>query len=153
MKNGKFSISTTSSVSISNSLNWTLFDESLLSFQDWDAWLGIKLNKPDAKFYRIEKPLLYFVQHESERVSRNYKKRLKALHQLLFKYKDKSVNISGFIYKEKLNLLILKLESGNRSVLSKSILFLGSFISTPSYFRYSYTYRRLGRYLFKEGKI
>ncbi|MCE7055298.1 glycosyltransferase family 2 protein [Algoriphagus sp. AGSA1] len=150
ISSGAFSISTTSSVTIKNDISWELFDENLTSFQDWDAWFNLTQTKPDGLFFRIEKPLLYFIQHDNSRVSKNHEKRIAALNQLLEKYKSKGINISGFFVKEKLNLLLLSFE--NESPMQKMLKLGYSLLKNPSFFNYKYTYKRVGRFLFKEGK-
>jgi glycosyltransferase involved in cell wall biosynthesis len=154
MRNGEFSISTTSSVSLKNQIDWQLFDESLLSFQDWDAWFNLTIVKPNATFYRIDRPLLGFTQHGIDRVSQNYKRRFNALKQIKAKYKNKGVSIRGFLYKEKLNILLMRMRMEKIPKLLAYLELSAWLVWNPLSFQYGYTYKRIGRFLFRdEGKL
>lgn len=150
MANGNFSISTTSSVSLLNQIHWELFDESLESFQDWDAWFNLTMVHPDAKFHHIKRPLVCYADHGNNKVSKNHERRWKALQQLKIKYQKKKVDISGFLLKEKLNLLLMELKSKNLSKLFMVPKLSAMLVANPLFFRYSYTYRRIGRFIFKD---
>lgn len=146
---GKFSISTTSSVSVKNEIDGNLFDESLASFQDWDAWFNLILTMPGIRLYRIEEPLLYFTQHNKERVSKNIDRREASLFSLKKKYAERGIDISGFVYKQKLNLLILSLRKNRSTKTEASFSFMKAVISDPEFLLYAYTYKRIGRFMFK----
>src|SRR5690606_15843800 len=135
---GEFSISTTSSVSIKNDFSGSLFDESLPSFQDWDAWFSILLKRPGARLHRIEEPLIYFTQHSKARISKNTAKREAALRQLKRKYESIGLDISGFVHKQKLNLLILQLQHRRASKTESVIRFLAAFVRQPQQLLYLY---------------
>lgn len=146
---GKFSISTTSSVTLKNELTHPLFDESLQSFQDWDAWFNIALSHSDAKFHRIAKPLLYFIQHSNERISKNYEKRLAALGLMKRKYSERGINIAGFYYKEKLNLYFLFADEKKLSKYQTISYLVKRILKEPAFFRFLYTYKRIARFILK----
>ena len=150
MANGIFSISTTSSVSLLNKIDWQVFDESLMSFQDWDAWLNLTIVQPNAKFHHIKKPLIYYTHHESNKVTKNYRRRLNALDQVKAKYGEKEIDVSGFFFKEKLNLLLAELKKSKVSTFSSISRLATILITHPGLFGYPYTYRRIGRFLFKD---
>lgn len=146
---GRFSISTTSSVTLKNELTHPLFDESLQSFQDWDAWFNIALSNSDAKFHRIAKPLLYFIQHSNERISKNYRKRFAALGLIKRKYSEKGIDITGFYYKEKLNIYLLFAEGKKFSKYQAITYIVKKMLKEPAFFRFLYTYKRIARFILK----
>ena len=61
------------------------FDESLPSMQDWDLWFRLSRNFP---FVHLNAPLVRYYEHEDERVSRNYDKRLRALELVCQKHES-----------------------------------------------------------------
>lgn len=150
MANGTFSISTTSSVSLLNKIEWQVFDESLMSFQDWDAWFNLTIVQPNAIFHHIKKPLIYYTHHEINKVTKNYRRRLNALQQVKAKYEKKKIDVSGFFFKEKLNLLLAEVKKSKASKFSSILRLSTMLITHPSLFGYHYTYRRIGRFLFKD---
>lgn len=148
---GDFSISTTSSVSIKNELKHRLFDESLPSFQDWDAWFSLALARTDVKFHRIKEPLLCFTQHEHVRVSQNHGGRLLALQMLEKKYQKLKIDITGFVDKQKVNLIILHAKQQRKSILSVAGIILAGLFYQPELLKYKYTYKRIARFLIKRN--
>lgn len=149
---GVFSISTTSSVSLVNKIDTKLFDEKLSSFQDWDAWFNLVLINPAAKIFHIKKPLIYYFAHNDQnKVTKDTKKRLHALFQLKKKYDALGIDISGFFHKQKLDIVLMQLAYGNLSKALLLIKLVGVLMGNPLFFRYAYTYRRIGRFLFKGG--
>jgi glycosyltransferase involved in cell wall biosynthesis len=150
MINGEFSIGTTSSVTLKkNNLPDKLFDESLASFQDWDAWLSIALKNGDVLFKKIDKPLLYFVQHSAERTSMNFSKRKQALDQILNKY-QKFTGIRRFYNNELLNINILKADTVSSAGLIRKAYLLTKFFLYPPFWTNLYTLKRTGKYLLKD---
>ncbi len=83
--NGNFCPATTSIVSIKAECikKCGLFDESLVSFQDWDFWFRIAHH---FSFAHIPKVLVHFRQHTGERTSQNETKRLTGLNQISEKW-------------------------------------------------------------------
>lgn len=154
MADGVFSISTTSSVSLLNDIDWQVFDESLLSFQDWDAWFNLTMVRPDAKFCHIKKPLIYYTHHENNKATKNYERRLNSLGQVKEKYEMSGIDVSGFFFKEMLNLLLIKLKRDKTSKFLSLTQVLALLVTNPRLFVYPYTYRRIGRFLFRnEGRL
>ncbi|VEP13235.1 putative Glycosyl transferase [Hyella patelloides LEGE 07179] len=87
MNLGRFCPITTSSVTVVNSCftKCGLFDENLVSFQDWDMWYRIALEND---FDCIPEPLIVFRQHFSTRTSQTIDRRLKGLEQVINKWHD-----------------------------------------------------------------
>jgi glycosyltransferase involved in cell wall biosynthesis len=145
--NGDFSIGTTSSVTLKkSSVPGVLFDESLVSFQDWDAWLSIALKKPGALFKKIERPLLYFFHHEADRTSRDWKKRRKGLEQVFSKYQEFQ-DIRGFYNNELLNIYILKANATLTNPISKRAFLLYRFFLYPPFWLNLFAIKRVGKYI------
>ncbi len=112
MSKAKFCPATSSIVSIKRDCvtKCGLFDESLVSFQDWDYWFRIAQK---FKFVHIPAVLVHFRQHLGDRTSHNEEKRRKGLNQIINKWKDK-INVNEFsrsfiisiYYKNSKNLLV-----------------------------------------------
>ena len=86
---GDFCPHTTSCVSVTKSCftDFGLFDESLVSFQDWDMWYRIA--EGGAEFACISEPLIIFRQHLGARTSKSIDRRLQGLAALLKKWQGK----------------------------------------------------------------
>lgn len=112
MSKAKFCPATSSIVSIKRDCvtKCGLFDESLVSFQDWDYWFRIAQT---FEFVHIPAVLVHFRQHLGDRTSHNEEKRRKGLNQIINKWKDK-INVNEFsrsfiisiYYKNSKNLLV-----------------------------------------------
>ncbi len=63
-----------------------LFDESLVSFQDWDLWFRIA---HQFQFVHIPMVLVHYRQHLGDRTSHNENKRRKGLNQICKKWGEK----------------------------------------------------------------
>ncbi|GAA4903525.1 glycosyltransferase family A protein [Mucilaginibacter defluvii] len=94
MRKGDFCPITTTSVTVTKKAieESGLFDENLVSFQDWDMWFRIA---HQYKFAHIDKSLIKFREHFGERTSKSIDKRLKGLGQVVQKWKAK-VDMSAF---------------------------------------------------------
>lgn len=98
-----------------------LFDENLVSFQDWDYWFRIA---HAFQFAHIPIVLVYFRQHLGDRTSNNEEKRRKGLNQIIHKW-HAEINVKEFsrnfiisiYYKNSRNLMISgeKLEAFKKS--------------------------------------
>lgn len=112
MGNARFCPATSSIVSIRRECveKCGLFDENLVSFQDWDYWFRIA---HDFKFVHIPVVLVNFRQHLGDRTSHNEEKRRKGLNQIVNKW-DNRINTNAFsrsfiisiYYKNSRNLLL-----------------------------------------------
>lgn len=146
MIDGRFSIGTTSSVSLKKKdLREPVFDESLVSFQDWDAWLRIAIENKQARFRRIQKALICFNQHSGDRTSRNAEKREHGFRQLLEKHLQ--LKGSGFYFIELLNISVMKIDAGGGGSLRKRFELLVRFLVRPAWWFRKYTVKRTARYL------
>lgn len=87
MERGTFCPYTTSSVTVLRKCfeQCGLFDEQLVSFQDWDMWYRIAQRYP---FGCINQPLVEFRQHLGQRTSKSFDCRLQGLEQLIAKWND-----------------------------------------------------------------
>lgn len=112
MGKAKFCPATTSMVSIRRECveKCGLFDENLVSFQDWDYWFRIAHN---FKFLHIPIILVHFRQHLNSRTSQNEENRLKGLKQICNKWENEIDNkiffrrwIRSIYYKNSLNALL-----------------------------------------------
>jgi glycosyltransferase involved in cell wall biosynthesis len=85
MQNGDFCPISTSLVTVSRTAvaQCGLFDESLISFQDWDMWFRISKK---FKFLHIPRVLIKFRQHTGVRTSKSIDKRLAGLGQVVKKW-------------------------------------------------------------------
>ncbi len=94
MGNAKYCPATSSIVSITRQCveKCGLFDESLVSFQDWDYWFRIA---HVFSFAHIPKVLVHFTQHLGDRTSQNENKRKKGLSQICSKWGEK-INVNEF---------------------------------------------------------
>ncbi|MBE9585361.1 glycosyltransferase family 2 protein [Mucilaginibacter sp. JRF] len=94
MRKGDFCPITSTSVSVTASAIKAcgLFDEDLVSFQDWDMWFRIA---ELSSFAHVPQSLVKFRQHYGLRTSKSIEKRLKGLSQIVAKWKGK-VDISEF---------------------------------------------------------
>ncbi|MCD8740540.1 glycosyltransferase family 2 protein [Mucilaginibacter roseus] len=94
MRQGDFCPITTTCVTVTKQAveESGLFDENLVSFQDWDMWFRIAHQH---KFAHIDKSLIKFREHFGERTSKSIEKRLKGLGQVVQKWKAK-VDMSAF---------------------------------------------------------
>lgn len=94
MGNAKFCPATSSIVSIKRECveKCGLFDEILVSFQDWDYWFRIAHLFP---FVHIPIVLVHFRQHLGDRTSHNENKRRKGLNQICNKWGEK-INVREF---------------------------------------------------------
>jgi len=128
MGNAKFCPATSSIVSITRSAvqKCGLFDENLVSFQDWDYWFRIA---HEFEFAHIPVVLVNFRQHLGDRTSHNEEKRRKGLSQIVNKWGNR-INIDAFsrtfmisiYYKNSRNLLL----SGNKlGAFKKSLKLFG----------------------------
>jgi glycosyltransferase involved in cell wall biosynthesis len=126
MGKAKFCPASTSMVSIRRKCieKCGLFDEKLLSFQDWDYWFRIAHK---FKFIHIPMILVHFRQHLRGRTSQNEESRLKGLKQICDKW-GKEIDIKIFLrywirsmyHKNSLNALLAGDKSGIK-VISKNI--------------------------------
>ncbi len=112
MSNATFCPATSSIVSIRRECveKCGLFDEKLVSLQDWDYWFRIA---HEFQFIHIPMVLAHFRQHLGDRTSHNEEKRRKGLDQIINKWHEKiNVNklsknlIISIFYKNSKNLLI-----------------------------------------------
>ncbi|MEO7960157.1 MAG: glycosyltransferase family A protein [Ginsengibacter sp.] len=116
-----------------------MFDETMVSLQDWDYWFRIAHH---FEFAHIPKTLVHFRQHLGDRVSQNETKRLLGIQQICDKWGDQ-INIPRFTksmnrvlyYQLSLNALM----SGQRELfMIKSLQMLNnknlSFESVKSFF-------------------
>ncbi|TSD66482.1 glycosyltransferase family 2 protein [Inquilinus sp. KBS0705] len=150
MLKGKFSIGTTSSVTIQKAcIKQKLFDENLISFQDWDAWISIAIKQKDIIFTKIHQPLLYFVQHGADRTSTDIVKRRKGLEQILKKY-SKFEHIKIFYVNELLNIEVLKANNIEANSFFKKAYLLGKFFLYPPFWINLYSLKRTGKFIFKD---
>lgn len=151
MSKGIFCPVSTSIVSIKTECvsNLGLFDEQLVSFQDWDFWFRISHSY---NFYHVPEVLVEFRQHLGERTSQTESKRLKGLEQICEKWRDeikvkefrkfftmsllvknsRNALMSGkrlVAFKKSMNLLHLKFFGYNslKSFLKLGVEILGSF--------------------------
>jgi glycosyltransferase involved in cell wall biosynthesis len=87
MCKGRFCPATTTAVTVRKECfeKSGLFDESLVSFQDWDMWFRIAHNY---SFVLIDEPLVRFRQHFGSRVSYDIDKRLSGLKQISTKWAE-----------------------------------------------------------------
>ena len=94
MGRAKFCPATSSIVSIKKECveQCGMFDESLVSFQDWDYWFRIAHNYI---FMHIPTVLVHYTQHLGDRTSQNEDKRRKGLNQICDKWK-KEINVTQF---------------------------------------------------------
>lgn len=94
MRQGDFCPITTTCVTVSKKaiVESGLFDEQLISFQDWDMWFRIAHKY---KFAHIGQSLIKFREHFGVRTSKSIDKRLKGLGQVVQKWKGK-VDMSAF---------------------------------------------------------
>jgi glycosyltransferase involved in cell wall biosynthesis len=94
MRKVKFCPATTSMVSIRRECveRSGLFDENLVSFQDWDYWFRIAHN---FRFIYVPIILVHFRQHLGRRTSQNEENRLKGLKQICSKW-EKEIDIKIF---------------------------------------------------------
>lgn len=146
MFKGKFSIGTTSSVSLNRTvIPDSLFDEELESFQDWDAWLSLAIRQKNVTFFHIREPLLYFIHHEEDRITKNVIKREKGLQQILQKYGGKP-KMKGFYYKELMNINLLKTAEYDRNLWNRKKYLLKEFIQYPGLWFRKYPARRMIKY-------
>jgi glycosyltransferase involved in cell wall biosynthesis len=103
MKTANFCPATTSMVTITKECVETcgLFDENLVSFQDWDYWFRIAHR---FEFVHIPVVLVHFRQHLEDRTSENELKRLTGLSQICKKWgteidaKRFSKKFIGYLY-------------------------------------------------------
>jgi glycosyltransferase involved in cell wall biosynthesis len=112
MKKGSFCPATTSMVTISRDCVEAcgLFDENLVSFQDWDYWFRIGHLY---EFVHVSKVLVHFRQHREDRTSQNEQKRVKGIEQICRKWENE-INrkqfsksfIGNMYYKTAFNLLL-----------------------------------------------
>lgn len=149
MAQGKFSISTTSSVTIRGLDDTSLFDENLPSFQDWDAWFHLRRTCGDISFIHIQEPLIYFTQHTGERVSKNKEKRTRALILLKEKYETLGIDVSGFFLKEKLHLELQDIEKRDMSMIAQIFAIVHVLVKYPAMLIRLYTYKRVRRHFFR----
>ncbi|MEP6595446.1 MAG: glycosyltransferase family 2 protein [Ginsengibacter sp.] len=112
MSQGKFCPATSSAVSIKRECikECGLFDEGLVSFQDWDYWFRIA---HVFQFSYIPKILVHYKQHLGDRTSHNESKRRLGLNQICNKWKNElstQMFIKNFIqtiyYKNSRNALM-----------------------------------------------
>lgn len=94
MANARFCPATSSIVSITREVTEQcgLFDESLVSFQDWDYWFRIAHK---FQFAYIPEVLVKFRQHLGDRVSHNERKRLTGILQICSKW-DREIDVKQF---------------------------------------------------------
>jgi glycosyltransferase involved in cell wall biosynthesis len=94
MANARFCPATSSIVSIKRECveKCGVFDESLVSFQDWDYWFRIAHM---FQFVHIPTVLVHFRQHLGDRTSQNENKRRQGLNQICNKWREK-INVSEF---------------------------------------------------------
>ncbi|MCC8409600.1 glycosyltransferase family 2 protein [Mucilaginibacter sp. UR6-1] len=94
MRQGDFCPITTTCVTVTKQAieESGLFDEQLISFQDWDMWFRIAHKY---KFAHVAKSLIKFREHFGVRTSKSIDKRLKGLSQVVQKWKSK-VDMSAF---------------------------------------------------------
>ncbi|MBA2563519.1 MAG: glycosyltransferase family 2 protein [Chitinophagaceae bacterium] len=124
MGKAKFCPATTSMVSIKRECieRCGLFDETLVSFQDWDYWFRIAHN---FRFIHVPIILVHFRQHLGNRTSQNENDRLEGLKQICDKWK-KEIEIKRFFrswirifyYRNSLNALL----AGDKSTAFKKSL-------------------------------
>ena len=129
MGSGNFCPATSSIVSIRRECTEKcgLFDEKLVSFQDWDYWFRIA---HVFGFVHLPMVLVHFRQHLGDRTSHNEEKRRKGLSQIINKWNDK-INVKDFsrnfitsiYYKNTKNLIV----SGKKIQAFKQSLKLLSF--------------------------
>lgn len=88
MSQAKFCPATSSTVTIKHECikECGMFDDHLVSFQDWDYWFRIAHH---FNLAHIPVVLVKFRQHLQERTSQNEDKRRKGLHQIYSKWKHK----------------------------------------------------------------
>ena len=89
-----------------------MFDENLISFQDWDMWYRIARLYP---FDYINEPLFIFRQHLGDRTSQSVERRLQGLSQIMAKWESQLTNPEQFkniftkeVYITHINKLILQ---------------------------------------------
>lgn len=94
MSKAEFCPATSSIVSIKRECaeKCGLFDENLVSFQDWDYWFRIA---HEFAFIHTPVVLVHFRQHLGDRTSHNENKRRKGLSQICNKWK-KEINVTEF---------------------------------------------------------
>lgn len=94
MGNAKFCPATSSIVTIKRECveKCGLFDESLVSFQDWDLWFRIA---HIFRFVHVPMVLVHYTQHLGDRTSHNESKRRKGLNQICNKWGEK-INVEKF---------------------------------------------------------
>lgn len=127
MSKAKFCPATSSMVSIKRACIKTcgLFDEELVSFQDWDYWYRIAHHYA---FIHIRKILVHFIQHLGDRTSQNELIRKKGILQISEKWKEE-IDVEIFsrswmriiYHKNSLNAL---LAGKKRTALHKSLKLL-----------------------------
>ena len=96
MSQGAFCPHTTSAVTVTKSCldRCGLFDEKLISFQDWDMWY--RMAAREINFACIREPLIIFRQHLGARTSKSIERRLQGLEMLLEKWQDRIENPTRF---------------------------------------------------------
>jgi len=150
IRRGRFSLTTPSAVTLAKDVLPTsqpLFDETLPSFQDWDAWLQLAMANQNSCFYRINTPLTYFTQHGGHRTSTNVEKRRQALVAIKKKYKQQKIDIKGFLDKESLNIFLSKNSRAPKMIgICKAVFFI---FGNPRMLFSGYTYRKLARHFIK----
>ena len=70
-----------------------MFDENLVSFQDWDMWFRIAQSY---SFDCVNSALIIFRQHLGDRTSQSVQRRLQGLEQIISKWNPKLVNPQQF---------------------------------------------------------
>lgn len=103
----QFCPKTSSCVSVSRKfVNKEKWDESLVSFQDWDLWFRI-FNSHSLQIGFVEDPVCVFVQHLGLRTSRNVEKRLFGLRKVLEKH-FKPEEAAQVLYEQQAKILALE---------------------------------------------
>ena len=70
-----------------------MFDENLISFQDWDMWFRIAQSY---SFDCVNSALIIFRQHLGDRTSQSVERRLQGLEQIISKWSPQLVNPQQF---------------------------------------------------------
>lgn len=98
MMGGTFCPYTTSSVTVLRQCfeQCGLFDENLVSFQDWDMWYRIAQKY---QFGYVNEPLVEFRQHLGDRTSKTLARRVEGLEQLIDKWGDRLERPEQFRHK------------------------------------------------------
>lgn len=91
-----------------------MFDENLISFQDWDMWFRIAQSY---SFDCINTPLIVFRQHLGDRTSQSVQRRLQGLEQIINKWSHQLADPQQF---RKIFTKEVYITHTNKSILQKN---------------------------------